>query len=101
MVWSAAISWIVLRPLIASMAPLALNSGLWVRRLLNSFGEGCDYDGSLFQGPYPTSDVNDGACPKARLPQAALPLEWALLECVELIQILGCGTIRHAPYVRD
>jgi len=26
--WSAAISWIVLRPLIASMATLALNSGL-------------------------------------------------------------------------
>jgi hypothetical protein len=34
MEWSAAISWIVLRPLIASMATLALNSGLWVRRLL-------------------------------------------------------------------
>ena len=34
MAWSAAISWIVLRPLIASMATLALNSGLWVRRLL-------------------------------------------------------------------
>jgi hypothetical protein len=46
MAWSAAISWIVLRPLIASMATLALNSGLWVRRLLNSFGEGCAYGGS-------------------------------------------------------
>ncbi len=34
MAWSAAISWIVLRPLIASMVSLALNSGLWVRRLL-------------------------------------------------------------------
>jgi len=33
--------WIVLRPLTASMATLALNSGLWLRRLLNSFGEGC------------------------------------------------------------
>ncbi len=31
---SAAISWSVLRPLIASLATLALNSGLWVRRLL-------------------------------------------------------------------
>ena len=28
MAWPAAISWIVLRPLIASMATLALNSGL-------------------------------------------------------------------------
>ncbi len=35
-----AIPWIALRPLIASMAILALNSGLWVRRLCNSIGEG-------------------------------------------------------------
>jgi hypothetical protein len=34
MMWSAAISWIILRPLIAPMATLALNSGLWVRRVL-------------------------------------------------------------------
>ncbi len=34
MAWSASISLIVLLPLIASMATLALNSGLWVRRLL-------------------------------------------------------------------
>ena len=56
MAWSAAISWIVLRPLIASMATLALNSGLWVRRLL--------IGGSPFQGRCPASEVNDGGCPK-------------------------------------
>jgi hypothetical protein len=64
MAWSAAISWIVLRPLIASMATLALNSGLWVRRLLNSCGEGCAYGGSPFQGRCPASEVNDGGCPE-------------------------------------
>ena len=56
MAWSAAISWIVLRPLIASMATLALNSGLWVRRLL--------IGGSPYQGWYPASEVNDGGCPE-------------------------------------
>jgi len=56
MEWSAAISWIVMRPLIASMATLALNSGLWVRRLL--------IGGSPDQGWYPASEVNDGACPE-------------------------------------
>jgi hypothetical protein len=64
MAWSAAISWIVLRPLIASMATLALNSGLWVRRFLNSCGEGCAYGGSPFQGRCPASEVNDGGCPE-------------------------------------
>jgi hypothetical protein len=64
MAWSAAISWIVLRPLIASMATLALNSGLWVRRLLNSFGEGFAYGGNPFQGRCPASEVNDGGCPE-------------------------------------
>jgi hypothetical protein len=53
-----------LRPLIASMATLALNSGLWVRRLLNSFGEGFAYGESPFQGRYPASEVNDGDCPE-------------------------------------
>ena len=43
-------------PLIASMATLALNSGLWVWRLLIA--------GSPFQGRYPASEVNDGACPE-------------------------------------
>jgi hypothetical protein len=56
MEWSAAICWIVLRPLIASMATLALNSGLWVRRLL--------IGGSPFQGRCPASEVNDGGCPE-------------------------------------
>ena len=56
MAWSAAISWIDLRPLIASMATLALNSGLWVRRLL--------IGGSPFQGRCPASEVNDGGCPE-------------------------------------
>ena len=43
----------ILRPMIASMATLALNSGLWVRRLLNSCGEGCAYGESTFQGRCP------------------------------------------------
>jgi hypothetical protein len=42
-----------LRPLIASMATLALNSGLWVRCLLNSFGEGYAYGGSPLSGVVP------------------------------------------------
>ena len=46
------------------MATLALNSGLWVRRLLNSFGEGCAYGGSPFQGRCPASEVNDRGCPE-------------------------------------
>jgi hypothetical protein len=37
------------------MATLALNSGLWVRRLL--------IGGSPFQGRCPASEVNDGGCP--------------------------------------
>ncbi|MFN5116790.1 MAG: hypothetical protein ACK5FE_04745, partial [Cyanobacteriota bacterium] len=41
---------------IASMATLALNSGLWVRRLL--------IGGSPDQGRYPASETNDGACPE-------------------------------------
>jgi hypothetical protein len=44
-----------LRSLIASMATLALNSGLCVWRLL--MGR------SPFQGQYPASDVNDGPSP--------------------------------------
>ena len=38
------------------MATLALNSGLWVRRLL--------IGGSPFQGRCPASKANDGACPE-------------------------------------
>ena len=48
----------------ASMGTFALNSGLWVRRLLNSFGEGCAYGGSLFQGWGPDSEGKDGRCPE-------------------------------------
>jgi hypothetical protein len=73
MAWSAAISQIVLRPLIASMATLALNSGLWVRRLLNSCGECCAYARSPFQGRCPASEVNDGCCPEK--PDHLTPLE--------------------------
>ncbi len=36
------------------MATLALNSGLWVRRLL--------IGGSPLQGRFPASEVNDGPC---------------------------------------
>ena len=38
------------------MATRALNSGLWVRRLL--------IGGSPDQGRYPASEINDGACPE-------------------------------------
>jgi hypothetical protein len=61
MAWSAAISWIVLRPLIASMATLALNSGLWARRLLNSFGEGC-----ALRGGAPPQRLTMGAVQKSQ-----------------------------------
>ncbi len=60
-----AISWIVSRPLIASMATLALNLGLWVRRLLNSFGEGFAYSGGTILGRCPALEVNDGAVQKS------------------------------------
>ncbi len=45
-----------MRPLIASTATLALNSGLWVRRLLTG--------GSPVQGRYPASEVNDDPFPQ-------------------------------------
>jgi hypothetical protein len=54
----------VLRPLIASIATLALNTGLWVRRLLNSFGEGFAKGGCPFQGRCPALEFNDGTCPE-------------------------------------
>jgi hypothetical protein len=66
MAWSAPISWIVLRPLIASMATLALNSGLWVRRLLNSFGEGFAYGGTPFRGGAPPQRLTMGAVQKSQ-----------------------------------
>ena len=94
MAWSAAISWIVLRPLIASMATLALNSGLWVRRLL--------IGGSPFQGRCPASEVNDGGCPEkpdhlradARMRRGVRIPAWYLL----LVAVLGilsrCQSLR-------
>jgi hypothetical protein len=58
MPWSAEISRSVLRPLNASMATLALNSGLWVRLLL--------IGGSPFQGWCPASKANDKSCSKTQ-----------------------------------
>lgn len=49
------LSYSLLRPLIASMATLGLNSGLWVQCLLNSFGEGFANGGSPFRGDTPPS----------------------------------------------
>jgi hypothetical protein len=49
-------SWIVLQPLIPSMATLALNSELWTRRLL--------IGGSPFQGRCPATEVKNGNCPE-------------------------------------
>ncbi len=45
-----------MRPLIASMTTLALNSELWGRRLL--------LGGRPFQGRYPPLEVNAGPCPE-------------------------------------
>ena len=59
--WSVAISWIVLRPLIASMATLALNSGLWVRRLLNSCEESFANGGPPVWGGTPSLSLTIGA----------------------------------------
>jgi hypothetical protein len=47
-----------LRPLIASMATLALNSGLWVRHLL--------IGGSPFQGRCPPQRLTMGAVQKSQ-----------------------------------
>jgi hypothetical protein len=56
MAFSSAISWIVWRPLIASMAPLAWNSGLLVLRL--------PIGGSPIQARYRASEVNDETGPE-------------------------------------
>jgi hypothetical protein len=45
------LSRIVLRPLIASMATLALYSGLWVRRLLNAGGGMGNFQGAVVSNP--------------------------------------------------
>jgi hypothetical protein len=43
----------VLRPEMASMATRALNSGLWVLRVVNSFEEGFAYGGESLVGAVP------------------------------------------------
>ena len=42
------------------MAPWALNLGLWVRLLVNSWGAGFANGGTPGLGRYPFSEVNDG-----------------------------------------
>jgi len=64
------------------VATLALNSGLWVRRLLNSFGEGFANGGSPFQGRYPASEINDGTCPEK--PDHLKP------NCSAITGLIGC-----------
>jgi len=46
--------------LLASMAPRALNTGLWVRLLVNTCGQGFANGGTTVLGRYPFSQVNDG-----------------------------------------
>jgi hypothetical protein len=46
------------------MATLALNMRLFLRRLLNSFGEGFAYGGSPFQGWCPAKEVKDWGSPE-------------------------------------
>jgi hypothetical protein len=46
------------------MATMGLNSGQWVGRLLNPFGEDSANGGSPSQGRDPDSEVNDGTCPE-------------------------------------
>ena len=59
MALSAEISWRAMRPLMASMAPWALNLGLWVRRLDNSCGQGFANSGYPGSGRCPGSEVKD------------------------------------------
>ena len=49
-----------MRLLVASIAPRALNSELWVRRLVNSCGQGFLNGGPPGLGRYHFSEVNDG-----------------------------------------
>ena len=49
-----------MRLLLASIAPLALNSGLWVRRLVNSCGQGFANGRTPGLGRYSFSEVDDG-----------------------------------------
>ena len=95
------VTWIVLRPLIASMATLALNSGLWVRRLLIGW--------SPVQGQYPVSEVNDGAFQKNQstsvgtdvvLPRGKLlpkinPIEVRIVEIIQPPQSLDRASLKQ------
>jgi hypothetical protein len=53
-----------LRLLIACLAILALNAGLWARRMFNRCGEGKAFGGGPLQGVSPASDGHDGGCPE-------------------------------------
>ena len=46
--------------LLASVAPRALNSGLWVLPLVNSYGQGFANGGTPGLVPYPFSKANAG-----------------------------------------
>jgi hypothetical protein len=61
------------------MATLALNSGLWVRRLL--------IGGSPHQGRYPASEVNDGACPEKPDHLASRLLRLRVLQMIQCTDI--------------
>lgn len=50
----------VLRPLMAYVAPRALHSGLWVRRLVNSWVAGFANGGNSGLGGWLVSEVDDG-----------------------------------------
>lgn len=49
-----------MRSLMASTAPRALHSGLWVRRLVNSWGTGFANGGNSGLGRCLVSEVDDG-----------------------------------------
>jgi len=94
------------------MATLALNSGLWVRRLL--------IGGSPVQGRYPASEVNDGTCPekpvhltlravrqRLRVPVRALPPTFFRYPVAERVaqpwlELLQVGSLElHHPRRRE
>jgi hypothetical protein len=55
-----AIFWSDMGPVIASMATRALHSGLWIRRLVNSWGAGFANGGNSGLGRCLVSEVVDG-----------------------------------------
>jgi hypothetical protein len=66
MAWSATISWIVLRPLIASMATLALNSGLWGGACSTPSEKASPTVGAPFRGGAPPQRLTMGAVQKSQ-----------------------------------